>query len=112
MRDQENVLLSAGGMADHVHLVVKLKPQQCISDTVRVVKSNSARWLNEIPEYPGHFAWQTGYSAFSVSKSQLNDVLAYVANQKENNRYRSFQEEYREFLDRHEIEYDEEYLWG
>ena len=76
LRDQESVLLSADGMADHVHLVVKLKPQQCISDTVRVVKSNSAKWLNELPDYPGRFAWQTGYTAFSVSKSQLNHVSA------------------------------------
>ena len=64
-----------------------------------------------LPRRPGRFAWQVGYGAFTVSKSQLGHVLAYVDNQEEHHRRRSFQEEYRAMLDRHGIAYDERYLW-
>jgi hypothetical protein len=82
-----------------------------VAEMLRLIKANSSKWLNELDEYPGHFAWQRGYGAFTVSKSQLPGLFEYVDHQVEHHRYKSFQEEYREFLVRHEIEFDERYLW-
>ena len=60
----------------------------------------------------GHFAWQDGYGAFTVSRSNIPSVIAYIKNQREHHRKKSFQEEYRELLEKHGIEYDERYIWG
>lgn len=111
VREHGDALIQIGGMADHVHLIVKLRPNHDVSEVVRLIKANSSKWLNESADYPGHFAWQTGYAAFSVSQSQLPEVKHYVEHQAEHHRYRSFQEEYVAFLDRHGIEYDAQYLW-
>jgi putative transposase len=111
LRDEGNVLLAAGGMPDHVHLLVSLKRQTSVAEVVRLVKANSSGWVHQtIPELRG-FAWQNGYGAFSVSTSALPAVKHYLAGQEEHHRTRTFQEEFVEFLKKHEIEYDERYLW-
>ena len=75
------------------------------------MKGGSSAWIHQtFPNLKG-FAWQDGYGAFTVSKSSLPDVRAYVLGQREHHRTRTFQEEYLAFLKRHEIEYDERYLW-
>lgn len=58
------------------------------------------------------FAWQDGYGAFTVSKSNVPSVIDYIQNQREHHRTKTFQEEYLEFLEKHGVEYDERYLWG
>ncbi|MFO0956246.1 MAG: IS200/IS605 family transposase [Isosphaeraceae bacterium] len=111
LRSDGGILLAAGGMPDHVHLLVGIDRQASIAGTVRLVKSNSSRWIHEtFPEQAG-FAWQAGYGAFSVSASHLDRVEAYLARQAEHHRTISFQDEFRAFLDRHEISYDERFLW-
>jgi len=105
------VLLEAGGMPDHTHLVTMLRADTSIAEMVRLVKSNSSKWTNERCLINEPFAWQTGYGAFSVSASQLEGVRRYVRGQEEHHRKRTFQEEFREFLERHGIEFDERYLW-
>jgi len=57
------------------------------------------------------FAWQDGYGAFTVSKSNLPDTVGYVQKQAEHHRVKTFQEEFLVFLDRHGIDYNEKYLW-
>ena len=110
-RNTGSVLVAAGGMADHVHLLCSLGKETSVSELVRNLKSNSSRWIHE--EFPmlRGFAWQTGYGAFAVSYSGMDDVKSYIANQQEHHRTRTFQDELRALLRRHEIEWDERYLW-
>jgi REP element-mobilizing transposase RayT len=111
VRGERGVLLEIGGMPDHVHIVAKLHPDEAVATMVRLVKSNSSKWANERPRRGGRFAWQTGYSAFSVSESQIERVLKYVRNQERHHKRKTFQEEYVELLKRNKIEYDPRYLW-
>ena len=112
VRNERGILLGIGGMPDHLHLITKFKPDRSVADMVRLIKANSSKWVNENHREPGRFAWQSGYGAFSVSQSQLKALKAYVANQQERHRARSFQEEFREFLTKHGVEFDARYVWG
>ena len=111
LRAEKSVLIAAGGMPDHVHLLVSLSRELSIAETLRPVKASSSKWIHEA--FPSHaqFAWQAGYAAFSVSFSILADVKDYIARQAEHHRVRSFQDEFREFLRRHELTWDERYVW-
>jgi len=110
-REMGNTLLAAGGMPDHVHLLVSLGRQTSVADLVRTLKANSSGWIRrEMPLLRG-FAWQTGYGAFSVSFSNIEAVRNYINCQTEHHRTKSFQEEFIEYLKRHQIPYDERYLW-
>jgi putative transposase len=111
VRGEGGVLLETGGIADHVHLVMRLKTEPSVATMVKIVKSKSSKWLNEQPKRPGRFEWQRGYAAFTVSSSQLRLVRTYVRNQEEHHRRQTFQEELVEILKRHGVEYDERYLW-
>jgi REP element-mobilizing transposase RayT len=104
-------LVAAGGMPDHVHLIVSLGKTMSTADTVRTIKSNSSGWVHETFPRMGQFAWQTGYGAFAVSYSNLDDVKRYIAHQEDHHRVRTFQDEFRALLQRHNIEYDERYVW-
>ncbi len=104
--------IKIGGVEDHVHVVVGMPPTMAVSKAVQLLKGGSSIWLHETFPESADFAWQDGYSEFTVSKSQLPDLIEYVTNQREHHRRRTFQEEYRAFLDRHGVEYDERYLWG
>jgi REP element-mobilizing transposase RayT len=111
LREQENPLVAAGGMPDHVHLLVSLNKQTAVADAVRDIKSNSSRWIHDtFPKMRG-FAWQAGYGAFAVSYSNISRVKKYIAEQAEHHRVRSFQEEFLAYLKRHGMEYDERYVW-
>jgi putative transposase len=112
IRNEGGILLGIGSMPDHTHLITKFKPDQSISDMVRLIKANSSKWVNENHGDLGRFAWQSGYGAFSVSQSQLQALTAYVANQEAHHRTRSFQDEFRDFLTKHGITFDDQYVWG
>jgi hypothetical protein len=87
-------------------------PTLAVSKAVQLLKGGSSKWIHDtFPTFAG-FAWQDGYGAFSVSKSQLPEVIEYVAKQREHHRVRMFQEEFRAFLEKHGIEFDERYVWG
>ncbi len=111
LRKQKCVLTAAGGMPDHVHLLVSLSREMAVAEVVRLIKANSSKWVHEEFVASRGFAWQAGYGAFSVSHSNLDAVKQYIAGQAEHHRVRTFQEEFIEFLKRHEIEYDEKYIW-
>jgi REP element-mobilizing transposase RayT len=104
--------LQVGGYEDHVHALIMMPPSVAPSQAVQFLKGDSSRWLHE--EFPAlkGFTWQDGYSAFTVSKSNLSAVVRYIRNQREHHRKRTFQEEYLELLRRHGVEYDERYVWG
>lgn len=111
LREHGSRLVSAGGMPDHVHLLVSLNKQLATSDALRLIKSNSSKWIHETYPELSDFNWQDGYAAFAVSYSSIPDVKRYLVNQAEHHCKKTFQEEFVEFLKRHEIEYDVRYLW-
>jgi putative transposase len=111
LRAKKGHLIEIGGMADHVHLLARLSPTFAVADVIRTVKANSSRWMNEQPEVMPLFEWQKGYGAFTVSYSRIEAVQHYIRNQREHHRVKSFQEEYIDFLERHQIEFRLEYLF-
>jgi REP element-mobilizing transposase RayT len=111
LRQNQSVLLAAGGMPDHVHLLVGLSKELTVSEALRLIKANSSKWVHETFPEQRSFAWQAGYRTFTVSCSNLESVKAYLANQAEHHRVRTFQEEFVAFLKRHGLAYDERYLW-
>jgi putative transposase len=96
---------------DHVHLLFDLARTASVSQVVEDVKKSSSQWIKTQGVEFAAFAWQAGYGAFAVSASNVEMVRAYVVNQREHHRTKTFQEEYRLFLDRHGIAYDEKYVW-
>ena len=104
-------LLAAGGTADHVHLLVSLSRDVSVAEAVRVVKANSSKWVHETLAERGEFAWQAGYAAFSVSRSNVGEVMQYIQGQAEHHRTRDFKAELIAFLRRHGVAYDERYIW-
>jgi REP element-mobilizing transposase RayT len=111
VREKGGTALLINGMPDHVHLLLTIPPNISVADILRTVKANSSKWVHETwPQYKD-FSWQQGYGAFSVSKSSLPDVHKYVANQEEHHRRLTFDEEFRALLIRHEVEFDERFLW-
>ena len=100
-----------GGVADHVHVLCALSRTVTAAEMVKEVKRGSAVWLKTKAPELDDFAWQNGYGIFSLGFSQLGAVRDYIAGQEEHHRQVSFQEEFREFLRRYEIDGDERYLW-
>ncbi len=100
-----------GGVADHVHLAVRLSRTLSIADLVKELKTSSSKWVKTTLDSLGVFAWQQGYGAFSVGMSQKDALIDYIDTQEEHHRTRTFQDEYRDFLTKYEIEYDERYVW-
>ena len=112
VKERKGVPLIINGPADHVHLLVYVAATESISDLMRVVKTNSSRWVHE--QFPEHkrFGWQAGYGALTVSRSRAADVTAYIAGQQDHHRRVSFQDEFLTFLRKHGIAYDVRDLWG
>ena len=110
-RENKMKALHIGGMPDHVHLALALRPTHSVSEALQLLKGGSSKWIKgTFPKMRG-FRWQDGYGAFTVSKSNLGDIIDYIKNQREHHRVKSFKEEFLAFLIRHEIAYDEKYLW-
>jgi REP-associated tyrosine transposase len=111
-RNKNAKLIAAGGMNDHIHLYVSLPSTITLADFVNAMKANSSRWIHETFPQRKAFAWQEGYGAFSVSKSEEPRVVDYIHNQKEHHRKRTFHEEYVTFLEKYGVEYDPRYVLG
>lgn len=99
------------GVADHIHILIGLKPLMAISDLVRDIKNNSTNFINARKFVRGKFSWQEGYGAFSYSHSQVEAVYKYILNQDNHHVKKTFKEEYFEFLKKYEVEYNEKYLF-
>ena len=110
-RENRMKALAVGGTEDHVHTLLSLPSTISVAKAVQLLKGGSSKWVHE--EFPMYkeFAWQEGYGAFSVSRSQMKKTIAYIEGQKEHHRRRSFQEEFITFLDKHGIEYDRRYVF-
>jgi REP element-mobilizing transposase RayT len=100
-----------GGVADHVHLAIRISRTITIAQLVEELKTSSSKWLKTQSPTLQHFAWQNGYGAFSVGPSDLEALTSYIDAQEEHHRKHSFQQEYRAFLKRYGVEFDERYIW-
>jgi putative transposase len=100
-----------GGVEDHIHLLLRIPAKHSVSKVVQTLKGSSSHWMNEEVMEHGHFAWQDGYAAFTVSKSSIAQVSEYIAGQREHHQTKDFKAEYISFLERHGVEYDERYLF-
>jgi REP element-mobilizing transposase RayT len=103
--------LIVGGVEDHVHMLCRLGRTITQADWVKEVKRVSSLWLKSQGRAYAQFEWQGGYADFSVSQSNLEQVKQYIASQEEHHRKITFQDELRSLLRKHEIEYDEKYVW-
>ena len=99
------------GYTDHVHCFIGLKPAMALSDLVRDVKNSSSKFINSKGWVGGKFQWQEGFGAFSYGHSALDNVIAYIQNQKEHHKRIRFKDEYKTFLNKFQIEYKDEYLF-
>ena len=111
IRELDGKAVAIDGTGDHVHLLLWMPPTVSISETLRVLKTNSSRWVNRERGMKRDFAWQAGYGAFSVSHSNAPAVVKYIRGQEKHHQRVSFQEEYLAFLKSNGIEYDERYIW-
>lgn len=111
LRQYDCETLIVGGMEDHIHALFALSRTYSISTVVKEIKRPSSSWIKATSPRLAKFYWQAGYGAFSVSQSNLEDVIRYIENQEEHHRRITFQEEYRAFLKAYGIEYDERYVW-
>jgi REP element-mobilizing transposase RayT len=102
--------LQTGGVEDHVHILCALGRTISQADLVEEVKKSSSKWMKAEGGVPG-FSWQAGYGAFSIGESQADTVIRYIQNQEEHHRKVPYQEEYRRFLERYRVAYDERYVW-
>lgn len=104
--------IKVGGYHDHIHILCLLSKKIALMKLLEEVKSHSSKWMKMQNPELGHFYWQNGYGAFSVSPSQVNAVISYIENQHEHHSNgRNFKDEFRLFLRKYEVEYDERYLW-
>jgi REP element-mobilizing transposase RayT len=102
-------VLSAGGIANHAHLLIVLPSDTSLAKAMQVLKANSSRWLGE---HGINFAWQEGYGAFSVSSSNANAVKQYIEHQPEHHGSRSYEDEFVTLLKKSGVPYDAEHVFG
>ena len=106
--NHEMIGLAVGGTENHVHVLLHLPPKLALAKAVALLKANSSKWMGE---QGNEFSWQERYGAF-VSSSNLDQVTRYIQNQEAHHRRTSFEDEFRELLRRHGLEYDPKYLFG
>jgi putative transposase len=111
IKNHDHKLLAINGVPDHVHVFIGMRPTQSISDLMQDIKGSSSKWINEKKFLPIKFEWQSGYGAFSYSKSHVERVIRYVHNQENHHKGQTFREEYIQFLNAFEIDYDENYIF-
>jgi len=98
-------------VADHVHLAIRLSRTLTIAELVETLKTSSSKWLKTQAPELGGFSWQRGYGCFSVGPSDLMVLTTYIDGQEEHHRTRTFEEEFRAFLNKYGVTFDEAYVW-
>jgi putative transposase len=111
LRDLDSPALEIMGEPEHMHILFLLSRTQTISDVVGQVKRGSSAWLKTKQPSYHQFHWQNGFGALSVSQSAVEEVREYIRNQREHHKRVTFQDEFRAFLQRYEVEFDEQYVW-
>ncbi|MCL2289822.1 MAG: IS200/IS605 family transposase [Bacteroidetes bacterium] len=111
IKKNESESIKIGGVQNHVHILAEMSKNISLSKFLEEIKRNSSRWIKTKDAHYKNFAWQGGYSGYSVSQSKVGIVSNYIEHQKEHHRKITFQEEYLQFLKKYRIDYDEKYLW-
>ncbi|HMJ08376.1 MAG TPA: IS200/IS605 family transposase [Pyrinomonadaceae bacterium] len=107
----DSPVLKIGGVADHIHVLFALSRTKTIAEVVEEIKKRTSKWIKTKGDEFANFKWQAGYGVFSVSQGQKDVVIRYIAGQKEHHAKFDFEYEYRRLLERHNVEYDERYVW-
>src|SRR6266404_503407 len=110
VRGLGGIAIEINGVADHVHILAKLRPTISVSEFLSKLKSGSSGWSKR--QTAGRFGWQARFAAFTVSESQVTRVRMYIRNQEEHHRKQSFEEEFKALLTAHHIDFDAAHLWG
>ena len=111
IKGMKHKALIVNGVADHVHILLGLNPSVSISDTVHDIKRSSSLFINNNNLISGRFSWQSGYGAFSYSRTQIENVFRYIQNQEIHHARTSFRQEYISLLEKNDIEYDPRYIF-
>jgi REP element-mobilizing transposase RayT len=111
LRTHDCETLIVGGVEDHTHSLFALSRTHSIASVVKEVKRTSSSWIKTTSRKLSKFHWQGGYGAFSLSQSNLTDVIRYIENQEGHHKRVTFQDEYRAFLKAYGVEFDERYVW-
>lgn len=110
-KTQKCRLIEMNNVADHVHILFEMHRTEALSDVVMHVKKGTSKWLKSQSRDLEWFEWQEGYGAFSIGRSQLNQVIRYIRKQQSHHERVSFQREFMKFLASYEVEYDDRYVW-
>lgn len=111
IQNHDHKVLQINGMSDHIHILIGMRPSQSLSDLMQLLKQDSSKWINNKGFVNGKFSWQSGFGAFSYSKSDVPKVINYIKNQEKHHQIRSFQDEYLKLLNEFNIEFDERYIF-
>ncbi len=112
IKSVNGIPIMINGTNNHIHILCSMPSQKSTSEMMRLIKTNSSKWINNLSETRYRFEWQTGYGVFSVSRFELEEVTRYIAGQEEHHRRKTFQEEFIELLTAHGMTYEKKYLWG
>jgi len=104
-------VIKVGGYTDHIHILCMLSKKVTLMKLLEELKSHSSKWIKTKGEAYTNFYWQNGYGVFSVNPAEVEIVIQYITNQKEHHRKKAFQTEYKDFLEKYEVTYDEQYVW-
>lgn len=111
VQNNNHKILCINSMPDHVHMFFGMRPDQSLSELIRLVKGESSEWVNQGKLTPTTFRWQVGYGAFSYARSQISVICNYIENQNKHHQKKTFLEEYREMLEKFEVDYGEQYIF-
>ena len=111
LRDLDSHVIAINAWRDHIHILFVLSKNHSLAQVVMEVKRATSKWIKTQGKHFSKFHWQSGYGAFSIGQSGVEDVTAYIANQAKHHRAKSFEEEFRSFLKRYHVEFDERYVW-
>jgi REP element-mobilizing transposase RayT len=111
LKELDSPALLIGSLCDHIHILFLLSRTRAVCDILEEIKKNSSKWIKTKSPDLRDFQWQSGYGIFSVSQSNVAAVKTYVAEQEEHHRTMTFQDEFRRLLEKHEVAYDERYVW-
>jgi len=104
-------VIKVGGYTDHIHILCMLSKKIALVKLMEVLKANSSKWIKTKGAAYANFYWQDGYGAFSVNPSEVDRVIAYIHNQHDHHKQNAFQDEYRAFLKKYNVQFDERYVW-
>lgn len=111
VQEKGQKMIAINGMPDHIHLLIGMRPNCCLSELVREVKKSSNQFIKDRKFTTATFHWQEGFGAFSYSQSHLDRIVKYIANQKEHHKQRSFKQEYTGILNAFDVSFNAEYLF-